>query len=227
VTMGDYQETYSRMSDDQLLNLAQEADSLTALAKIALESELATRRLGPQEIAEQAEHLRKVAQEKPLAQTFNGFGTKIYGKRDFEPNGSFVTTKWVVFFWIPFIPLRSFRVRNVGPGETRMSFGWFRLLVRTEHPPHLRPAVSIYALMPISFGWFRRYLVQTEHPPHCRQAITVYSFMLSFFVGVWLLDSIQAGPLGACGALALWASTPWCLRWRARRNVDRSRIEQQ
>src|SRR5258708_2935186 len=107
--MSDYRTTYSRMSDDQLLNLATEADSLVPLAKAALKAEMEARKLGPQEIAEQVEHFRalriEVENRKPLTQTHNGFGTKIYGKRDFESDGSFLTTKWIVFFWIPLIPL--------------------------------------------------------------------------------------------------------------------------
>jgi len=55
------------------------------------------------------------AQRKALAQTFNGFGTKIYGKRHFKADGSYLTTKWVVFRWIPVIPLKSLYVRYVGP----------------------------------------------------------------------------------------------------------------
>lgn len=59
--MNDYRATYSSMTDDQLLNLAQEADLLVPESKDALDAELAFRRLGKQDILEQAEYLRTVS----------------------------------------------------------------------------------------------------------------------------------------------------------------------
>jgi hypothetical protein len=41
--------------------------------------------------------------------TVNGCGTKYYGKRDLMPDGSYITTEWIVIFYIPLIPIRSFR----------------------------------------------------------------------------------------------------------------------
>ena len=168
--MADYQDTYSRMTNDQLLHLAQEADGLTPLAKVVLDIELEKRKLGPAHVAEQTEYLRRVeaeaARQKPLAQTFNGFGTKIYGKRDFESDGSFLTTKWVVFWWIPVVPLKSLRVRYVGP--------------------------SGRSILP---GWSRKYLVQAEYRPAPRQVVSIYSFLLSFLAGGWILDKASGGLL--------------------------------
>ena len=57
----------------------------------------------------------------PLAQTINGFGTKLYGRRDQKWDGSFWTTKWVVFFWIPLIPLRSYRIKYLDLRETTLN----------------------------------------------------------------------------------------------------------
>ena len=190
--MADYQDTYSRMTNDQLLNLAQEADQLTPPARLALDTELKKRKLGPAEIAEQVEYLRSLemeaARRKLLAQTFNGFGTKIYGKRDFELDGSFLTTKWVVFFWVPLVPLKSFRVRYKGSGGA--------------------------SVLP---GWSRQYLVLAEYRPHRPQLIAIYSFLFSFVACGWILDSLHAGPLTALSAFAAWASIPWLLRCRAKR----------
>lgn len=42
--------------------------------------------------------------------TLNGIGTTLYGKRDFWPDGSYVTTEWFVVSWIPVFPIRSQRV---------------------------------------------------------------------------------------------------------------------
>jgi hypothetical protein len=43
-----------------------------------------------------------------------GIGTKYYGKGDFLSNGSFVTTKWLILFYLPMLPLGSFRLINAG-----------------------------------------------------------------------------------------------------------------
>jgi hypothetical protein len=40
----------------------------------------------------------------------NGSGTMYYGKRDVDIGGSYVTTEWIVFFWLPILPLSSWRV---------------------------------------------------------------------------------------------------------------------
>jgi hypothetical protein len=45
---------------------------------------------------------------------FNGCGTRYYGKQDKADDGSYVTTEWITFVYVPLIPLRSFRVLPVG-----------------------------------------------------------------------------------------------------------------
>ncbi len=42
--------------------------------------------------------------------TINGIGTRLYGARGFLPNGSYITTEWLVFFYLPVVPLRSQRI---------------------------------------------------------------------------------------------------------------------
>ena len=45
--------------------------------------------------------------------TFNGIGTKIYGKAQKGADGSYVATNWFTFAYFPIIPLRSMRIREV------------------------------------------------------------------------------------------------------------------
>jgi hypothetical protein len=45
-----------------------------------------------------------------MPQSVNGIGTTYYGKRDFEENGSYITTEWVIFLYLPIVPVASFRV---------------------------------------------------------------------------------------------------------------------
>jgi hypothetical protein len=45
-----------------------------------------------------------------MPSTLNGTGTHFYGDRERDVGGTYVTTKWVVLFWVPLIPLSSWRV---------------------------------------------------------------------------------------------------------------------
>lgn len=47
---------------------------------------------------------------------FNGCGTRFYGERDRAEDGSYVTTEWITLFYLPLVPIRSYRVLPVGKG---------------------------------------------------------------------------------------------------------------
>jgi hypothetical protein len=49
-----------------------------------------------------------------MAFTLNGFGTTYYGAR-WLPDGTYITTKWVVFLFVPVIPVESVRILETGP----------------------------------------------------------------------------------------------------------------
>lgn len=186
--MNDYRATYSSMTDDQLLNLALEADLLVPESKDAFDAELAFRKLGKQDISEQAEYLRTASiealQRKPLRGTIYGFGLAVYGKRDFRPDESFVTTQWVVFFWIPLLPLRSLRIRRRPRGSS------------TEF-----------------FPWSRRYDVLEEFNPNVKQVLCVYAYVAPLVTRAWpIVESIETFALAPLAALVVWASVPWLLR---------------
>jgi len=51
-----------------------------------------------------------------MAFTFHGIGTMVYGERDYWPDGSFVTTEWIIIAWVPLLPVISKRI-----GYTRNS----------------------------------------------------------------------------------------------------------
>lgn len=54
--------------------------------------------------------------------TLNGIGTKYYGKRDVEPDNSFITTEWIVIVYLPIIPIGSFRVQPTGESKNVIFF---------------------------------------------------------------------------------------------------------
>jgi len=47
----------------------------------------------------------------------SGIGTRYYGATDHRPDGSFVTTKWLLVFWMPVWPLCSLRVKVTRAGN--------------------------------------------------------------------------------------------------------------
>ena len=141
-----YSETYGQMSDDELLNVATDFASLEENARMAITVELTRRKLSETDVSGYRE---RVASFKPedfwgkdehIARSFNGFGTILYGKRDFEADGSFVTTKWVVMFFIPLFPLASMRVKAVKSDWLMNDY-----LVRERGWPNLKQVACVYA----------------------------------------------------------------------------------
>jgi hypothetical protein len=48
--------------------------------------------------------------------SFNGCGTRFYGERERAEDGSYITTEWITFVYLPLLPIRSYRVLPVGKG---------------------------------------------------------------------------------------------------------------
>jgi hypothetical protein len=41
----------------------------------------------------------------------NGIGTTLYGRREVNPvDSSYIATKWLIFFFLPLVPLGSYRI---------------------------------------------------------------------------------------------------------------------
>lgn len=58
----------------------------------------------------------------PSLYTINGFGTKIYGKSDGKPDGTYITTLFLTALYIPVIPIKQYLVRHEG-GNRYAFFG--------------------------------------------------------------------------------------------------------
>lgn len=53
-----------------------------------------------------------------MPHTLNGTGTRYYGEREHDIGGTYITTKWIVLFGIPLLPLSSWRVYPVTEQQT-------------------------------------------------------------------------------------------------------------
>lgn len=53
-----------------------------------------------------------------ISSSVNGIGTTLYGKREINSNGSYIATKWFIFFLLPIFPIGSYRVLPSTPKIT-------------------------------------------------------------------------------------------------------------
>ena len=135
-----------------------------------------------------------------MAWSLNGVGTMFYGKRDFLDDGTYLTTEWVTFFYIPIVPLKTLRVYYEGPTEPR-----FPLFITTAG----------------------RYQVLAKCRPHLKQVLFTYGFVL--FVIMWEMSLIDRVIQIASASIALSACflgalvpipLPWVFRKLARKQAQ-------
>lgn len=136
--------------------------------------------------------------------TFNGCGTKFYGQRDFEPDGTYVTTEWLVLLYIPIIPISSLRVAYTGPGEQR----WYGIYSSSSHNyaiykrtfPNWKQVLFTYAYLVLVAGW--AYLVGATATSISHNAFNSVS-------SVWIIFIACMVPVPA----------PWMLRYFAQKKL--------
>ena len=75
-----------------------------------------------------------------MAFTVNGCGTTFYGSAQPHPDGSYIVTKWLVFVYVPLVPLGSMRVLPVSQDHLpwyKRSGQQYRSIKVPLHMPHL------------------------------------------------------------------------------------------
>ncbi len=144
-----------------------------------------------------------------MAYTLNGIGTTFYGQRDFLADGTHITTEWLVFLYVPLIPLRSLRVRYQGVGEHR----WYLGLGSSENyavyekrfPPIWKQVFYTYGYVALLAGWL--YLVVSS----AFSLVPLNTLNNTF--GIWLFFFLL--PI----VCLIPVPTPWILRYYARRKL--------
>jgi hypothetical protein len=87
-----------------------------------------------------------------MAFTVYGTGTTFIGERDYYArDGSYVTTEWMVVFFIPLVPLRSLRV--VPAGVDPRWHWWHRYHQLAELPLSGRQVLSVYGFVVGCAAW--------------------------------------------------------------------------
>ena len=120
-----------------------------------------------------------------MAYTLNGTGTTFYGQRDFSADGSYTTTEWLAFFYIPLIPIRSLRVRYQGAGEQKwyLGFGYSSSYAVYEKTwPNWKQVLSVYGYLALMYGWIYGVCsFVSDHFPHVLDSGWSIAFVLVIF----------------------------------------------
>ena len=121
---------------------------------------------------------------------YHGIGMKTYGERDYWPDGSYVTTKWLVFGYLPIAPYLSMRISETknDPYSKYDTAGYY---VYKILPTNRKQVICTYAWVfgviacPVVFELFRAAI---------ENAVGDATFAGQFFLALWA--SIVFLPLG-------------------------------
>ena len=86
--------------------------------------------------------------------TLNGIGTTLYGAREFLPDGSYITTEWLVLIYVPVIPLRSIRMLPSGDRKHYGVYSSSRYTVLEKKKHDVRQISAVYAWFAVVVGSF-------------------------------------------------------------------------
>lgn len=127
---------YERLTDDEVLALANERQDLTVDAQAALDVELRRRSISPNDIQDyQAETVQLNETEVRnigVPTTFKGTGRKFLGKTNYQYDAlsdseEFDTTLWFVLLLFPLFPLGAYRLHR-----QRRENWWQRIMAATD-----------------------------------------------------------------------------------------------
>jgi hypothetical protein len=124
----DFATQYKSLSDDALIQLASEG-GLRSEADVALRAEMRQRSIGPREVRSlRAEQMKTKLQlevsHNPYS--YRGSGLQLRGHKflnELDKNREiYVVTRWVVFSFLPVVPLGSYRVKSIAEDSARQTF---------------------------------------------------------------------------------------------------------
>jgi hypothetical protein len=121
-----------------------------------------------------------VPREKPKhirSTSLNGIGTTLVGKRDFRFDDSYITTQWIILFWLPIFPLRSLRVRPSGRS------GWTtHYTVYDETPPNIKQVLYTYGFAGFSIAWVLSGLMWLVAEPHANDTKIIWIWVVCAYL---------------------------------------------
>lgn len=83
--------------------------------------------------------------------SFNGFGTRFYGQRELRSDYSYITTVWIVFLYLPVLPIRSLRVKGDYDPIPRFGMTSSEYVVLKKGFPNWKQVLCVYGFV-LSWG---------------------------------------------------------------------------
>lgn len=127
----------------------------------------------------------------PGLQTINGFGTMLYGKRSPAQDGTYAATLWLVFVFLPVIPVVSYIVRDAPGG------GWifYAKTPLTNFLVWWRRVVFAAPVLLILFAVYMEsdYRRETEYLDHAEEAMQSCDYDRSLWNLVQIRDTQSSG----------------------------------
>ena len=131
----------------------------------------------------------------------NGIGTVYYGRSSEAEDGSYVTTVWAVFLFLPLFPLRSERVLPVSEFSNGAGAGWTRFTIVGRVPLDWREIRKSYVVGWGILSWYVSLLFLYE----------VLARIFGSGNGPWIVLGWFFLPFGVWG---IWET--WCLHFLIR-----------
>jgi len=132
------------LPDSDVIKALASSDDYTLEAMVIYESEAKRRGIRSEAVRPIAlQEAQRKKDKMAVARSFKGIGEKLYGMRAFHVDGSYQTTKWFVFLYLPIYPISSLRVRC---GDKR------EISVVEVLPLDWRQAVDTYCFVVLSWA---------------------------------------------------------------------------
>jgi hypothetical protein len=109
--------------------------------------------------------------------SYSGIGTIYYGADDRQADGSFVTTEWLIVFFFPIVPLRSYHVRFINSIAGRTGQTTPSLMI--QDPSLTESRVTIIQGKGGRKITTRIYLIISRLPLNIKQVLKIYSITLA------------------------------------------------
>jgi hypothetical protein len=139
-----------------------------------------------------------------MATSLEGVGSNLLGCRDLRPDGSFVATKFYCFFYLPIVPVSSWRVLPA-PGSLQLPFVRRKFVWAKKLPMHWQQVISVY----LAAG-----------------AVVGYGACFFEFAVPYLKThtNLISGDWSEVFVFGVWMSLPWILvRQMRKRALERAR----
>lgn len=148
---GTFTTRYEQMTDDELLRVAAERETLVADAVIAIDTELARRGFSVATAKEETKRAERKETRRAIGHlglSSRGWGKHFFGVSNYRLDLSsdteeFDSTIWLWIMWLPTLPLASYHIqRHKLRKSLWWSFGKQPFSASNEAPPYLLHVVT-------------------------------------------------------------------------------------